>query len=469
MAYVRAHETKQKRNGKPLKTYAVVWREPVRDEFGLPVAVNPNHPDGPKQMRARRETYPTREAAEARRDELNAARHTSGTNALAEQRKAGDLPFGYYARAWLYAQRVKAASGKVKSDTVDGYEKRLAVYALPQFGAMAIASITPTRCEQFLAALVARGMTPATLKHHWSVLRSVFVYAMRHQAIPSNPVEGVDFSVNSAQRRNWRHHPLTAEQIAAVGASVGTRYPVYELLMLFAAYTGLRAEELAGNEVGDLVFARDPAGVRAHVHVRRAKKRRGGHWVTDTLKSPKSVRTVPLPGWLGERMFDYLATTHERADEPTAPLWPNRALGGSRRRGRLAVATLDFSEPCDMGAFYKNVFRPALEAVGLPASRPATTRDDEVGNRVEVPAVEGVRLHDLRHTFATLQLSAGVHFMQVSKWLGHSTYTLTLNIYGDYIPEEDGGAANNLPEPAASPKPANAMGNVVKLVGRQTS
>ena len=33
---------------------------------------------------------------------------------------------------------------------------------------------------------------------------------------------------------------------------------------------------------------------------------------------------------------------------------------------------------------------------------------------------------DLRHTFATLQLSAGVHFMQVSKWLGHSTFTLTL-------------------------------------------
>lgn len=117
----------------------------------------------------------------------------------------------------------------------------------------------------------------------------------------------------------------------------------------------------------------------------------------------------------------------------------------------------------------KRRFERPLEAVGLPASRPAATRDDEVGNRVEVPAVEGVRLHDLRHTFATLQLSAGVHFMQVSKWLGHSTYTLTLNIYGDYVPEGDGGAANNLPEPAALPKPANAMGNVVKLVGRQTS
>jgi hypothetical protein len=34
--------------------------------------------------------------------------------------------------------------------------------------------------------------------------------------------------------------------------------------------------------------------------------------------------------------------------------------------------------------------------------------------------------------------------MQVSKWLGHSTFTLTLDVYGDYIPEQDGGAANTL-------------------------
>ena len=58
-------------------------------------------------------------------------------------------------------------------------------------------------------------------------------------------------------------------------------------------------------------------------------------------------------------------------------------------------------------------------------------------------------MHDLRHTFATIQLSLGVHFMQVSKWLGHSTYTLTLDVYGDYIPEQDGGGANTLPEPPA--------------------
>src|SRR6185312_1644483 len=112
----------------------------------------------------------------------------------------------------------------------------------------------PAHCEQYLAALVARGLTPATLKHHWSALRSVFMYALRHKAIMSNPVDGVDFSTKNVKQRNSRHYPLTAEQVAAVAASVGERYPVYELLTLFAAYTGLRAEELAGFEVCDLVF-----------------------------------------------------------------------------------------------------------------------------------------------------------------------------------------------------------------------
>lgn len=37
--------------------------------------------------------------------------------------------------------------------------------------------------------------------------------------------------------------------------------------------------------------------------------------------------------------------------------------------------------------------------------------------------------------------------MQVSKWLGHGSYTLTLDTYGDWIPEDDVGAANHLPEP----------------------
>ena len=221
----------------------------------------------------------------------------------------------------------------------------------------------------------------------------------------------------------------------------------------FMAYAGLHAAEVAGLEVGDLPFTPGP---NCSVKVARTKDRNNGEWVTGTPKSKKSRRTVPLPAWLAERMADYLAE-HPRANEATAPLWPSRRNGGGYRAvGHRYAVPLDWSQPLAMGTSYDTIFRPALEAVGLPSSRPATK-----GN----PATRGVRLHDLRHTFAVLQLSNGEHLMQVSKWLGHSTFTLTLDVYGDYIPEEDGGASNNLPGPPALAKQPELPSNVVQLFG----
>ena len=52
------------------------------------------------------------------------------------------------------------------------------------------------------------------------------------------------------------------------------------------------------------------------------------------------------------------------------------------------------------------------------------------------PRVNSSRVR-LRHTAATLWLTNGVHFIQVAKWLGHSSYVLTLTTYADYISEQE--------------------------------
>ncbi|MEV4126080.1 hypothetical protein [Nocardia sp. NPDC049707] len=120
-----------------------------------------------------------------------------------------------------------------------------------------------------------------------------------------------------------------------------------------------------------------------------------------------------------------------------------------------------------MGSFYDTILKPALVAVGLPVGAPEILAIDTAP---AVPATRGVRLHDLRHTFAVMQLMSSTHYMQVSKWLEHSTFTFTPNTYGDWIPEEEGGAGNNLPEPpsAIPVAPQEIPSKVVPLFGRRS-
>ncbi len=82
--------------------------------------------------------------------------------------------------------------------------------------------------------------------------------------------------------------------------------------------------------------------------------------------------------------------------------------------------------PFQDGKFPGPVLKPALRAVGLPASEPA--RDGR-------PAELGVRLHDLRHTFATTALDDGHDYREVSEWLGHADYATTLRVYAHWIPD----------------------------------
>jgi hypothetical protein len=117
----------------------------------------------------------------------------------------------------------------------------------------------------------------------------------------------VDFSASRAtgDHAQFEHHPLTAERVGALSAALAGNvpglpaYPAYALLVEFLAYTGLRAAEVSGLEVGDLVFS---PGARCAVNVRRTKGRKNGECVTGTLKSkspavPSRSRPGSRPSW----------------------------------------------------------------------------------------------------------------------------------------------------------------------------
>ncbi|MDH6247305.1 hypothetical protein [Mycobacterium sp. OTB74] len=166
------------------------WCEPAPDANGSPI---------PGKQRARQESYPTREAAEASRDELNAARHTGTVSALAHQRKAGALTFGYYAAVRLVEQRTRYAEGTLKIGTLDNYGRILAHDILPRFGGKAIGAITLVDCEEFRADLAA-SLSRRSVRNVWWPFAAVFRYAQRANALTTNPAEAIDRATGSASR-----------------------------------------------------------------------------------------------------------------------------------------------------------------------------------------------------------------------------------------------------------------------------
>jgi integrase len=446
MAHIRKRTSKTvDSEGNSVVRYQVVWYEPVRDQFGAPTG----------KLRQTSETFDTERKAKRHlhkvEDQLESARGVDPSSAKAKAAK----PLGEYAKQYL-----DSLAGQVDSSTVDGYAAIYRAHIGPLFGSTPVASITTADVARFRAQLLAphaersyvtRGQSrpnpkgskpskrrtvtrsPKTVKHIVGTLKRILDTALDDRAIESNPV--VSGRRHTTKRRAsdqsaFKHRPLSSSEVAALHDWIACERnnSVYALAVLFTAYSGVRAAELQGLQVGDVTLS-DVPGTVGSVRVERTAQRRGGKWSQGTPKSDASTnRVIPLTPWLADDLRDYLATIHPFAGKPHAPLFPGRRTractgpagntGDAELEHLEFIAGFDWSKPIVVDNVYHNYFQPACKALGLGA----------------------VRFHDLRHTFATLALSAGEHYMQVSKWLGHSSYVLTLTTYADYIREDDTAA-----------------------------
>ena len=191
---------------------------------------------------------------------------------------------------------------------------------------------------------------------------------------------------------------LTAAQVESLAELLDFQCP-YGLLVQFAAYTGLRAGELTGLRIRDLNLK---AG---HVEVRQTLQHIAGEWVVGTPKSARSTRNVPLVSRaLVVDLREYLVT-HPRSGDPDALVWPGRNPGSH---------AVTYERMFDVASFRRNYLKPALRSLEM---------DD------------GMRFHDLRHTFASLMLAAQFPPYEVSRWMGHANLATT-SIYAHLYPSD---------------------------------
>jgi hypothetical protein len=144
-----------------------------------------------RQEAQRSETYPTHDAADARRREIEAERARTG---LVTGRDARLEPFAVYAAACWTSARI--------ADTD----------VLPEFGARPVGSITPAMARAFRAGLVDRGLARGTIKHAFDVFRRVLGLAARDGVLPSNPAATLP-RLRAGDTAKFEPHPYRAPSI----------------------------------------------------------------------------------------------------------------------------------------------------------------------------------------------------------------------------------------------------------------
>jgi len=208
-----------------------------------------------------------------------------------------------------------------------------------------------------------------------------------------------DFTWPPVDTSCWPLTTLTAAQVDALLRAVeGTRFYVP---ILVAVCTGMRRGEVLAQRWQDVNLE---AGV---ISVRRSLERTKAGLSFKTPKSAKGTRTITLPAVVVQALRRHL-------------------LGQSRDRELLGTGYSDGDLVC-------------ARADGLPISPDNLTRD--FTSLLKKHGLPPIRLHDLRHTHATLLLQGGINPKVISERLGHSTVRITLDVYAHSLPSMQEEAA----------------------------
>ncbi|WP_298326995.1 site-specific integrase [Haloactinopolyspora sp.] len=285
---------------------------------------------------------------------------------------AGRVRFGVVADEWL------GTILHLKPSTRQGYQIVLRRRVLPTWERVPLSKITHDGLVEWVNDLVRGGISSSQIHQAAYVLSSVCRHAVQTSRLARNPMTGVKLPRLQAQKD---HMFLTHEQVGRLAAAAGR----YSTLIRTLAYTGLRWGEVSALRVRDVDLS------RRRMDVRRAFADIGGRVVEGTPKSHQA-RTVPLPRWLAAEL---------------APLVDSKELDD-------LVFTSPDGGPLRKSNFRRRAWAPAVRAAGL----------------------DGLTPHGLRHTAASLYISAGTPPKVVQRILGHASITVTLDLYGHLYPDE---------------------------------
>jgi integrase len=352
--------------------------------------VDPN----PLTGRRRQQTkggFKTRKECEAALRQAIADQH-DGTLAKPSQRTIA---------SFLVDEWLPAVKPKLRASTWASYRTNTNAHVVPVLGEVKLQGLTPVQLNLFYAHLLESGrrrgggLSPKTVRNIHVMLHRALKDAVRWGYLPRNVAVAVDPPVGrSAERHVW-----TPDQLGAFLEHV--RADRLYALWLLVATTGMRRGELAGLRWVDINFA------NARVSPQRPRVVVDHAVEVSEPKTAKGRRALALDP----------ATLAVLREHQTRQAEEKAVIGAGYRHSGLVFTWPDGSpiHPDLMTRWFEQHSR----AAGLPR----------------------IRLHDVRHSYASAALAAGVPAKVISERLGHATVGFTLDTYSHVLPGLDAAAA----------------------------
>ena len=346
------------------------------------------------------EAFDRKVDAEQFRDAAN-ARLAMGTYVT---EKAGMVTVEEVYEEWLTQQSGTADSTQATR------ESAWDCWVSPKWRKTEVRQVRKSGVRTWVTEMTEEGAGAATVENAVGVLRLLMALAVEDKRIATNPAVGVKLPPRDHRPRAY----LTHEQVWELAATIDPRY---RTLVLFLAYTGLRFGESAALEVRDIDFLRRRTEVRQQVTEVK------GH-LTWTPTKGKRRRSVPFPKFLADDL-SVLCQGKKRTDQVfQAPKGGTLRLNSWRRR----------------------IWNAAINSLREVDSEKVAHRD-----------FPDATPHDMRHTAASLAISANANVKAVQTMLGHKSAALTLDTYSDLFPADlDGVAAAFDREVEALTRPSDA-------------
>jgi len=305
-------------------------------------------------------------------------------------------------------------------------------YLRPAFGDRPLNQIQRADVKQLAFSLRQQGLKPKTARKIIGTLSTILNEAVDDGLLTSNPALGLrkvyrspDFraeggpaGANPLAREELVHLLTTAhDHQVRRGTTVVFPYRRYYPFLLLLARTGMRLGEARALQWGDI----DWRG--GFIEIRRG-------YVRGRLTTPKNgkARRVDMSAQLQETLCTLYAERFESVEGFSAEgqVAVEEARAGAADRW---VFPDTVGGVLDVDAFRRRVFGPLLTAAKL----------------------RHIRIHDLRHTYASLLIAAGKELHYIQQQLGHHSPAFTLSVYGHLLPRDRRGEVNCLDDNKTAP------------------